>query len=551
MTAAYLAPAPPGAGAAWRSHRWSPVAPLVAAALVGLGLRLGWRGVDLPAQLYRVAQVRAHGITVWDSQWYGGHWTFSYSVIFPAVAAFIGVGLLALLSAAAAALAFDRLAAAYARNPRNAVGTPAARAASLVFAVSTIVELAIGQLPFLFGEALALWCLVAILSRSWIPAAALAVATSLSSPLAGAFLALALLAWALSHRDRRRLVGLALAGAVLPVAATAVLFGAPGQMPYPARDFAWELVVALCLCVLTPRGQRSLRLAIGLYAVAIVGSFAIPSAVGGNIGRLEDLLGLPLAVMLLWTRRRVLLVLVAIPLALSQWAPAWGAMTSNGSQPSTHRAYYTPLVSWLQGEGAAHVPAGRVEVVPTKYHWEATYVAPAVALARGWERQLDLGKDSLFYTPGALDGASYMQWLRSNGVTYVALADAPLDYAAVAEANLVRAGVAGLRPVWQTPHWRVYRVDGSLGMVEGAAQLVSAAGGHVVLRFTSPGAALLRVRYNPYWRARGNAGCVAPAPGDWTSVVSGSAGTLNLDLRLLASGTSVCPAGVGSPAASS
>ena len=60
---------------------------MLAAAAVGFGLLLGWRGVDLPAQLYRVASSKAHGLTIWDTQWYGGHWTLDYSVLFPALAA--------------------------------------------------------------------------------------------------------------------------------------------------------------------------------------------------------------------------------------------------------------------------------------------------------------------------------------------------------------------------------------------------------------------------------------------------------------------------------
>ena len=68
-------------------------------------------------------------------------------------------------------------------------------------------------------------------------------------------------------------------------------------------------------------------------------------------------------------------------------------------------------------------------------------------LPRGWERQLDVAYNALFYNPGRLPPAAYRTWLLSNGVSFVALANAPLDYAATTEAALLRSGaVSGLQP---------------------------------------------------------------------------------------------------------
>ena len=427
-----------GARAPQHIDRWSVLTTALAAALVGLGLGLGWRGVDLPAQLYRVAVARAHGITLWDSQWYGGHWTLNYSVLFPVTAAFVGVGVLSVLCAAASALAFDRL----------VVGQLGryARLGSAVFAVSVIVETSIGQLTFFFGEALALWCLVAATRRHWWLASAAAAASSLVSPLAGAFAGLALFVWWLSLSDWSaprmslrgaplRVLGVAVAG-FLPIAATSVLFPGQGTMPYPLTDWVWEMGVALILWTITPYAQRVLRVGIVVYAIAATLCVLIPSPVGGNIGRLEDCLALPLAAVACWDRDpagrpfnrfgrlaqrllqpRAALAVVAIPLALSQWAPAWPAITTDPGRPSTHKAYYTPLLRWLDH---APGPLARVEVVPTADHWEAAYVAPTIPLARGWERQLDIADNPIFYTPGALNAQTYLSWLRDNGVRYVA-----------------------------------------------------------------------------------------------------------------------------------
>lgn len=543
------ATAPPPAPPAWRQVRWAAGPPLLAAAAVGLGLLLGWRGVDLPAQLYRVASFRAHGLTIWDSQWFGGHWTLSYSVLFPALAALGGVAAVTVLTAAVAALAFDRLAVAH----LGAGG----RQASVVFAVSTVVQSAIGQLPFLAGEALGLCACWAASRNRWAAAAALALGASLTSPLAGAFVMVAMAGWALTQWAAGRGAAAAVrvrplvrAGAVIlaggaPIVISAVLFPGQGDMPYPGVDYAWELAVAAGLWVSAGRGHPALRSGLLVYTAAATAAELVPSAVGGNVGRLEDVLALPLAVGLLWPHpalgRRLVLPLVAVPLLLSQWGPAWGAMTTNAGQPSTHRAYFAPLLAALTGAAAAG-PAGRVEVVPTEFHWESVYVASAVALARGWERQLDEADAPLFYGPAAgLDAASYRAWLLDNGVRFVALADAPLDQAGRAEARLVATGVPGLQLVWRSPHWRLYQVLDSSGIVAGPAHLVRQNGDRVTVATPAAGPVLVRVRYSPDWELTAGAGCVAPAPpppgvhagGTWVRVEAPGAEQFTLRLSLL------------------
>ncbi len=211
-----------------------------------MGLALGWQGVDAPAQLYRVASFRAHGFALWDSQWFGGHWTLSYSILYPAVAAVAGVATVTVLAATGAALAFDRFAVAY--FGRGA--TPAA----VVFSVSTVVQAAIGQWPFLCGEALGLWACWAATRNRWTIAAALAVGASLMSPLAGAFVAMAMVAWLLAGSAPRPggPVGVALA-AGLPIGVTAILFPGQGRMPYPGLDYGWEMVVAIALFAVAGR----------------------------------------------------------------------------------------------------------------------------------------------------------------------------------------------------------------------------------------------------------------------------------------------------------
>ncbi len=498
---------------------WTPwAAPALAAAVALAAAFLGWRGIDLPAQLYRVTMFHRVGFSLWDPQWYAGHWALDYSVVFPPVAATIGVTATATLSAAGAAWAFDRLVIRH-------FGT-AARVGSLLFALGTAEQLAIGQLAFLLGEALALAACVAGVRRRWVAAFVLALACSLASPMAGAFLGLAALAWVVggAAADRRGACSV-LVGAALPLALSAATFSAPGTFPFPFGDFAFELPAAAALWILAPRGDRILRAGAALYAAATLASFVVRSPVGGNVGRLGECIAVPLGACVLWPRRRLLFAVLAFPMALWQWTPAWGALSGvNAGESSAHRAYYAPLLDFLDRNA---VPAGRVEVIPTKYHWEAAYVAPSVALARGWERQVDIALDPLFYGGRPLSGAEYRNWLLAEGVRYVAVPDASLDFAGSAEARLIDIGVVGLDPVWSDAHWRVYSVEGSPGIVSGPARLDGMSGGHLRLDVTGPGLVTVRVRGGTHWEVVGGPACVH-AVGSGVVLTTTAAGRVDL-----------------------
>ena len=509
------------------------VAAALAALLVGLAQVAGWHGVDTAAQIYRVDAFRHGGFALWDFGWFGGHWTLDYSALYPALAATLGPATVAVVSGGLAALAFDRLA----RGPLG----PGGRPASLVFAAGTLVPAAIGQLTFLAGAAFGLAALWAAREAVVPPeepagrgrlamAALLTLACTLTSPLTGAFLALALVAWALAGQPvpgapvprppGGRLVTTCAALAALavgPVLAGVVLFPGDGPMPYPVSDWLWEMVIAVAVAAMAGR-LRPVRVGAVLWMVPATVSVAVPSSLGGNIGRIEDLVALPLAVGLLLVRLPLLLPVAALPLALSQWSPAWGALTTAAGLPSAHPAYYAPLDRELT-RLLATGPAGRVEVVPTEYHWESVYVAATAPLARGWERQLDEADDPLFYRPGALNGPSYRAWLLADGVRYVADPAAPLDAAGRAEAALLRSGrVPGLTPVWRNRDWTLYSVAGSPGLVSGPARLVGTAGASVLLDTTGPGTVTIRVRYSSRWGVASGAGCLsrsepAPSPG--------------------------------------
>ena len=84
---------------------------------------------------------------------------------------------------------------------------------------------------------------------------------------------------------------------------------------------------------------------------------------------------------------------------------------------------------------------------------------------RGWFRQDDFPQNELLYDN--LDRPSYLHWLRRLSVRYVVLTDAPLDYSARTEAELLRSGRSGLPIVFATAHATVYAVPSPVPIVTG------------------------------------------------------------------------------------
>jgi hypothetical protein len=302
------------------------------------------------------------------------------------------------------------------------------------------------------------------------------------------------------------------AAALLPVALLAIAFPEGGTEPFVFSAF-WPLpVIAIGLALATPRREPVLLAGIALYAVATLISYAVPTAVGSNSSRLMELLAGPLAALLLWPRRKALLVAVAVPLLYLQWHAPVRDVSNAGGQAMTS-AYYRPLLAFLDRQGG---PPFRIEIPFTKFHWEAYAVAPGFPLARGWERQLDIKYNHLFYEPG-LTAAKYERWLHDLGIRFVAVADAPLDYSAVAERALIDRGLPYLRLEWRTRHWRVYAVASPTPLVQGPATLRGLGPSWLTLTARDAGRVLVRVHFTPYWALTEGSGCVLPA-GQFTAL---------------------------------
>jgi hypothetical protein len=525
---------------------------VLAAALSLMAVLLGWHGVDQAAQVYRVFQVRQHGLALFDSNWYGGNYPLGYSVVFPVVAAVIGLPAAAVILAVVGTWAFDRLVTGYlGRRPLG----------SWYFAASTLIQVAIGQLPYMAGQAFGLLAILALTRRRRALAVACGVMAALSSPLAAAFLAMACLAWAWTNRSSRRWPVVTAAVSMVVVLALGAIFPGTGYFPFPWTGLVMTLL--FCAVIASPlvRATTAVRIAALLYAASSLLSFVIPNPLGGNAVRLAESVGIPLLACfvtapegglprLALPRRlprrlqpspqvyRYAGVLL-IPFIVWQWAPGLH-VSADRSSPSSQAGFYTPMVRQVADR---HPGPVRVEVVPTARHWEAAYVASSLSLARGWERQLDTADNPLFYTPGLLTPVSYRQWLVANGVSYVALPNAPLDYAGQPEARLLAAGhVAGLRVVWSTSNWRLWEVVGSPGLLSGPGRLTSLASNQVTLTAARAGQLTLRVRYTPYWSVPSGDACLTPgpAPHAWTEVTVSRPEAVTLSESVVPHGVPIC-----------
>ncbi len=509
-----------------RLPRRFPPAWTITATLAVVYLIIAPASPDLAAASYRSSLFSSAGFTLWDNSWYGGHHLLAYSVLAPPLGALIGTRLLAAISMVIATALFAALIDG--TSPRRAT-----RLAAAWFALGASIALLSSRVPFDLGLAIGLGALVLARRRRLGLALVLSVLTAAASPVAGAFLGLAFLAWALAGPERAWPLALTVA-ALAPVALLTIVFPEGGTQPFVASAFFPEIVGVLVILALIEPQRRLLRIGLALYALALVGSYVVPSAVGGNVDRLGALTAGPVAALALACasrgRRRALLVLAPFLLYWQVNAPI-ADFVSTVSNPSLDASFYAPLTGELRtlGVGYGARPA-RIEVVATADHWEARFVAPVVMLARGWERQLDVYRNGLFYrSSAALTPASYRAWLAQNAISYVALPDAPLDYSAHAEARLLTsARPRYLREVWRSARWRLFAVLGASPLVQAPAALESASTDSLTVYAPRPGSYTLRVHFTPYWKLAGGSGCVSRAPGDWTQLQARHEGTFHV-----------------------
>jgi hypothetical protein len=272
---------------------------------------------------------------------------------------------------------------------------------------------------------------------------------------------------------------------------------------------------------------------VALYGLGSILALVFETPMGLNAARLGTLFGGPVLLCALWGKlphRRTLQGLLLAGfcgLAVWQGVSPVGDVRNALTDPAADASYFEPLKQYLK----TLPDQRRIEIPFTRTHWESAEIAPIAPLARGWLRQLDTGRNPIFYK-GPLNRLTYASWLAENAVRYVALPSAKPDPSSYGERALIEGGLPYLKLRWRSEDWRVYEVilPAPFVIPRGNANMTLEQLGtdRVLLRVIRPGEALVRVRWTPYWLAHG--GCVEPSNG-WTRVTAFKQGFLELTTR--------------------
>jgi hypothetical protein len=482
--------------------------------------------LDLAAAEYRAQLFGQTGLSIWDLQWYGGHYLPAYSVLVPALSWLIGVRALGAAAVLAATVLFQRIV-----EPRDARGYLAVTC----FGLGGLASLLSGRITFTTGIPVALTALLIDQRRRRAGGAAAVLSvsalTALFSPVASLFLAVVWTSRLL--RRRSALYAAAVLATFLPILELNLAFPETGVEP---MSLGAVLPVALCaatLIGLSERRERTLVLTIVLYLGACILTALLHTPVGSNVLRLGPLCAPAVAALTLAPRRRWMLLPLGVALLYWQWYPAIRDVSSATGNRTTQASFYRPLLGYLNrvsgpmGE-AAH-GGFRVEIPFTQLHWEARWVAPHYALARGWERQVDIADNGLFYH-GHLTPPAYDRWLHANAVRYVAVPRSPLDASAQQERTIIASHPSFLTPTWSSRNWQVFAVADPTPLSSGPGHLVALSSDTVRVAMAGGTSDVLRVRWNPYWALERGWGCVSRA-GTWTRLWVPDRATVTLGER--------------------
>jgi len=509
-----------------------PLVPTLVTAVIGVGYLIAAPATaDIAAHTYRAWLWSEMGFATWNAQWYGGHHMAGYSLLFPPLAVLAGTRLVGVIATVAAVGLFALIANRIAPTPR------AGAVAAWLFAGGVVSNLLVGRMPFALGIALAVgaWACV---RRSRAGAALLSLASAWASPVAGVYMcvgAVAVFAGARAGSDDRRTAVVLGAPALIGGLTMAALFPEGGTDRFVGTAFWPMLLVSLGALALVDPKRRIARWAAALNVVLLAGAFAIPNALGQNALRPGLLVGAALLVLVARPAApRAAIALVAVALVYLSWLPAVRAVNEARGDPSTQAAFHDEVLRFLEPRA---LPGERLEVPLTHNHWEANYLARKYPIARGWHRQLDRGANPLFYDEEGLTPERYERWLHENGVRWIALPAAPLDFSAEDEKQLLLAGQPFLKQVHGSAAWRIWEVREPEPPVSGSARLTAAGADGFDIEASRPGPLIVRQRATPYWTVVDGAGCVsADEQTDWTRVDVRRAGMVRVRARISASG---------------
>lgn len=520
-----------------------------------LAVWLLWRppSPDLAAAVYRTHLFSTDGFSLWDNNWYGGHYLPDYSLVFPPVAKLLGLRWTGVAAVTLSTLIFRRLVAEH-FGPRTAI-------ASTLFALGATGDLFIGRITFALGVSFGLASVFSIVRGHRVCSALLSLACAAASPVAAAFLLIAAGADLTTNRRPARAAVLALPALGLTLT-LALLFPEGGYEPFAFSSLLAAAGASLALILVLPTRERLLRHGAQLYLLALLLSYVVPSPMGSNAVRFGVLFapatlagcievadiqrafarcsrwwqigrrGDPARASRIGRAGAVwLLGLLSTALVLWQITGPLEQSIGASLEPASRYSFYVPAIRYLESHSGSRPM--RIEVPFTSSHWDATILGERFDLARGWERQLDTRYDELFYS-GRLTASAYHAWLLETGVRFIALSDSRLDFSSVEEAALIRGGLPFLRKVFSSASWRIYAVLGAQPLASGPGELTAMDDDGFTLHATHPGTFLVRVRYTSYWKiSSGGAGevggTIRESPGGWTLLTTERSGEVTVD----------------------
>jgi len=471
---------------------------------------------DLEAALaHQSASSHGVGLTYWF-QWFGGGSTpGQYSVLTPWLSALLTAPGLGALATVVVTPLVDRV----------LVGTTFRLTGTWLATVTAGLSLWSGRIAFALGLAVAVVALIGLRERRVVLAVIGVIGSVCASPVAGAFLAMALLASGVVERKNRRLALLltALCGSAL--LAVAWYFGMPGPAIY--RPISAELVAAFSLLMVLARPAPAVRVVACMTAIASVVLVLVPNGMGSNLSRMPYIC-LPVAVVATAGVRRWIALLLVTPALVCCGYFAYHDLRV-ASYPAASPSYYDSLAREL--DRTPQLRNYRLEVVQSRSFHTADYaLLDHAALATGWETQQLQALDPILKSR-ELNATNYRTWMGVNAVGYIAF-DRRSPDAIDPEYKLVARGLSYLTSVWRDSTWTLYRVEDATPIVSKPATLLTASQSQLTVRFTCACSVPVRVRWSKFLTvsddASGLSGVVTDA-GGWSVVTVPQAGIYELE----------------------
>lgn len=490
----------------WRSALW----PLLAAVLSSVAFDVVRPDVgDLQAALARAsAASNGVGLTYWFPWFGGGATPGNYSVLTPWLSGLLGAPLVGVL----ATVALTPLVA------RALTATPHMLAGTWLATAVAGLNLWSGRIPFALGCAVAVLAVIGVRERKGLVATVAAIASSLCSPVTGAFLVFGLAAAWFVERSYRRLMVTVAATTLVTLAIVALVFGSPGPQGYAIASAL--LTAGSALAMLFARPARTVQSALLLTALAAPVLALIPNGMGSNFVRLPWIC-LPPAVLATAAARGWRSAIAVLP-AVALCANATVVDLLRSAQPSASADYYQSLITQLDRvHGLANY---RLEVVDSpSVHTAAFALLGHASLAGGYETQEQNALNAVLNDKVNLNAVSYKVWLDNSAVGFVAVnraahSDSP-EYTLVTTHRLPY-----LTRVSSDAEWTLYRVLSPTPIVPAPERLISITQSRMTIAVPCACTFGLRIRYSKFLNASSVSGAVDAATADdgsgWTLVTT-------------------------------